>query len=232
MQADEKLIEVVAEAAATKLTPQEERGMVLVAGRCASKAGEVPRALQPRAAAQRAGRSDARRIRRVAPVEGEIFYVDGARPPESLDRASGVRENRVNSGRKDVPCPKSLTRFVTENGSGPQCNLSYSYVNESWGQVTPQCSVEMCTALLWGPIRKDRAFFPMSVKRPDDHFLIPTPQVDGRVKLVRNIWKRPSVRTLISPSPRRAQPPVSLRAVHKQKQTGRAAVQMEVENSN
>ena len=96
-----------------------ERGMVFVAGRRPSEAGEVPRALQPRAAAQRAGRSDARRIRRVAPVEGEIFYVDGARPPESLDRASGVRENRVNSGKKDVSCPKSLTRFVTENGSGP-----------------------------------------------------------------------------------------------------------------
>jgi hypothetical protein len=47
-----------------------------------------------------------------------------------------VRENRVNCGRKDVHCPKSLTSFVTENGSGSSCNLSYSYVNESWGQVT------------------------------------------------------------------------------------------------
>jgi hypothetical protein len=29
-----------------------------------------------------------------------------------------VRENRVNSGRKDLHCPKSLTPVVTENGSG------------------------------------------------------------------------------------------------------------------
>jgi putative transposase len=30
------------------------------------------------------------------------------------------RENRVNSGRKDVHCPKPLTSFVTENGSGSE----------------------------------------------------------------------------------------------------------------
>jgi uncharacterized protein (TIGR02391 family) len=29
-----------------------------------------------------------------------------------------VRETRLNSGRKDLPCPKPLTSLVTENGSG------------------------------------------------------------------------------------------------------------------
>jgi len=90
-----------------------------VAGGRRSETVEVPRALQSRASAPCAGGSDAGSIRGVAPVEREIFYVDGARTPESLDRASGVRETRVNSGRKDLHCPKPLISFVTENGSGP-----------------------------------------------------------------------------------------------------------------
>jgi len=47
-----------------------------------------------------------------------------------------VRETRVNSGRKDLHYPEPLTSLVTENGSGSSCNLSYSYVNESLGQVS------------------------------------------------------------------------------------------------
>jgi hypothetical protein len=109
--------------------------VVRIAGRCAAEAGEVPRALQPRASAQFAGGSDAIGVRGVAQRKSE--YIAGARTPESLDRASGVRETRVNRGRKDLHCPKPLTSPVTENGSGPSCNLSYPYVNESWGQVIP-----------------------------------------------------------------------------------------------
>ena len=46
-----------------------------------------------------------------------------------------MRETRVNSRRKDLYCPEPLTSFVTENGSGPSQELSYSYVNENRGQV-------------------------------------------------------------------------------------------------
>ena len=50
--------------------------------------------------------------------------MDGARTPESLDVASGVRENRANSGRKDLHCPKPLVSFVAENGCG---SVSFKY---------------------------------------------------------------------------------------------------------
>src|SRR5581483_2581779 len=109
--------------------------MVRVAGGRTSEACKIPRALQSPATTQRPGRSDTGSVRGAASTRAEVFYVDGARTPESLDRASGVRENRVSSGRKDLHCPEPITSFVTENGSGSSRNLSYSYVNESRGQV-------------------------------------------------------------------------------------------------
>jgi hypothetical protein len=93
-----------------------ECGVVFIAGGCQAEANEVPRALQSRASAQFAGGSDAVSIRGVAPREGE--YIAEARTPESLDRASGVREYRVNSGGKDLHCPETLVSFVPDNGSG------------------------------------------------------------------------------------------------------------------
>ena len=113
-----------------------ERGMVLIAGGRAAEADDVPRTLQSSATAQRPGGSDPGSFRDAAPARAESFYVDGARTQESLDRASGVRENRVNRGEKDLHCPKPLVSFVTENGSGSSWKVSYDPVREERGQVT------------------------------------------------------------------------------------------------
>jgi putative transposase len=56
------------------------------------------------------------------------------RPEQKFSTLMG-RENRVNSGRKDLHCPKPLVSFVTENGSGPKRKLSYDLVRERRGQV-------------------------------------------------------------------------------------------------
>jgi Integrase core domain len=51
------------------------------------------------------------------------------------------RETRVNSGRKDLPRPKPLTSFVTENGSGPARRKSHYPWTRNGGQVNYECSL-------------------------------------------------------------------------------------------